>query len=305
VKAVQFDHFGGPEVLEVREVERPVPAAGEVLVAIKAAATNPGEISIREGLLEARWPTTLPCGEGSDLAGTIEQLGAGVGEFAVGDAVCGWTDQRASHAEFAVVPTIQLAIKPTGVSWEAAGSLHVAPFAAYASVRAVALEPGDVVAVSAAAGGVGSVAAQLARLAGAKVLGLASERNHGWLREHGVIAVSYGEGQKERLLAACGGHLDAFIDTFGGGYVDLAIELGVPAARINTIADFAAIERLGVHGDGTAVVSSAATLREIAALVDEGKLEIPIERTFPLAEVREAYRELAKRATRGKIVLLP
>jgi NADPH:quinone reductase-like Zn-dependent oxidoreductase len=137
------------------------------------------------------------------------------------------------------------------------------------------------------------------------VIGLASEHNHDWLRSKGVIPVTYGEGQGERILAAADGRLDAFIDTFGGGYVDLAIELGVSPQRINTIADFPAIERLGVHGDGTGSVSSVETLLEIAGLVADGELEIPIERTYPLAEVQEAYRELAKRTTRGKIVLMP
>jgi len=305
VKAVQFDRFGGPEVLEIRDVPRPAPAPGEVLVAVKAAGINPGEIGIREGLLEARWPTTLPCGEGSDFAGIVEELGEGVAAYAAGDEVCGWSDQRASHAEFVVAPTSQLAAKPSSIPWEVAGSLYVAPFAAYASVEAVALEPGEVVAVSAAAGGVGSVAVQLAKRAGATVIGLASERNHDWLRRKGVIPVTYGEGQGERILAAADGRLDAFIDTFGGGYVDLAIELGVAPERINTIADFEAIARVGVHGDGTASVSNEATLRDIVGLVADGELEIPIERTLPLAEVREAYRELALRASRGKIVLLP
>ncbi|HEX2702196.1 MAG TPA: NADP-dependent oxidoreductase [Solirubrobacteraceae bacterium] len=302
---MQFDHFGGPEVLEIRDVPRPVPASGEVLVAVKAAGINPGEIGIREGQLEARWPTTLPCGEGSDFAGIVEELGEGVAAYAAGDEVCGWSDQRASHAEFVVAPTSQLTRKPPGVSFEVAGSLYVASFAAYGSVKAVALQQGEVVAVSAAAGGVGSVAVQLAKRAGATVIGLASERNHDWLRRKGVIPVTYGEGQGERILAAADGRLDAFIDTFGGGYVDLAIELGVAPERINTIADFEAIARVGVHGDGTASVSSEATLRDIVGLVADGELEIPIERTLPLAEVREAYRELALRASRGKIVLLP
>jgi NADPH:quinone reductase-like Zn-dependent oxidoreductase len=305
LKAVRFDHFGGPEVLEIREVERPTPASGEVLVGVRAAAINPGEIGIREGLLENRWPTTFPCGEGSDLAGVVQELGGEVSGFAVGDAVCGWTDRRESHAEFVAVPADQLTATPDGVSWEVAGSLYVAPLAAYASVKAVTLAPGDVVAVSGAAGGVGSIAVQLARQAGSRVLGLASEHNHAWLRERGVVPVTYGEGQAERLRAASDGHLDAFIDLFGGGYVDLAIELGVPPARINTIADRDAAARLGTRSEGTGSVASVEVLREIAGLVADGTLEVPIARTYPLAAVRDAYRELAERKTHGKIVLLP
>jgi NADPH:quinone reductase-like Zn-dependent oxidoreductase len=305
MKAVRFDHYGGIDVLEVREVERPVPEAGEVLVAVRAAGINPGEIPIREGLLHDRWPATFPSGEGTDFAGVVEELGAGVDDFAVGDEVCGWTERRASHAEFVAVPAEQLTAKPPALSWEVAGSLFVAAMAAYACVDAVALRPGEAVAISSAAGGVGSIAVQLAVRTGATVIGLASEPNHAWLRDHGVIPVAYGEGQGERIEEAAGGHLDAFIDTFGGGYVELAISLGVPPDRINTIADFAAVERFGVHGEGTHAVGTAALLAEIAGLVADGSLEVPIAHTFALADVREAFALLAGRKSHGKIVLIP
>jgi NADPH:quinone reductase-like Zn-dependent oxidoreductase len=305
VKAVRFDRYGGLEVLEVRDVERPTPARGEVLVAVKAAGINPGEIAIREGLLADRWPATFPSGEGTDLAGVVTELGADVSAYAVGDAVCGWTESRASHAEFVTVPVDQLTAKPDAVSWEVAGSVFVASMAAYACVDAVAPQSGEVVAVSGAAGGVGSIAVQLAVRSGATVIGLASERNHPWLRSRGVVAVAYGDGQAERIRAAAGGQVDAFIDTFGTGYVDLAIELGVPAERINTISDFAAVERLGVHGAGTHAIATKELLGEILGLVADGSLEVPIARTFPLGDVREAFRELAQRRTHGKIVLLP
>jgi NADPH:quinone reductase-like Zn-dependent oxidoreductase len=305
VKAVRFDEYGGVDVLDVREVEDPVPGPGQVLVAVKAAGINPGEIAIREGRLDARWPATFPSGEGTDLAGVVRALGAGVSEFAAGDEVLGWTEQRASHAELAVVPVEQLTAKPAQVSWEVAGSLFVVGLAAYASVNAVAPHAGETVVVSAAGGGVGSVAVQLARRSGATVIGLAGEHSHEWLRRHDIVPVTYGDGQAERIRAAAGGMVDAFIDTFGGGYVDLAIELGVDPQRINTIADFEAVERLGVHGQGTHAIASAARLAQLAGLVADGSLELPIARTFPLEQVRDAYRELAARHTHGKIVLLP
>jgi len=305
VKAVRFDHYGGPEVLEVREVERPVAGPGEVLVEIRAASINPGEIAIREGFLHERWPATFPSGEGSDLAGVVAELGEGAEGFETGDEVVGWSETRSSHAEFAAVPATALTAKPAGMSWEVAGSLFVAPLAAYACVKATAPRAGEIVAVSGAGGGVGSVAVQLARLTGATVIGLASEPNHAWLRSRDVVAVTYGEGQGERILWAADGHLDAFIDTFGGGYVDLALELGVPKERINTIADFDAIERLGVGGLGTHAVASADVLAEVAELVATGRVEIPIANTYPLAQVRDAFEELAKRKTHGKIVLIP
>ena len=305
MKAVRFDKYGGLDVLEVREVDDPLAGPEQVLVAIKAAGLNPGEVAIREGYLDARFPATFPSGEGTDLAGIVQAVGDGVSAFAAGNEVLGWTEERASHAQLVVVPADQLTAKPTAVPWEVAGSLFVVAFAADASVQAVAPQAGETVVVSAAAGGVGSVAVQLARATGATVIGLAGEHNHDWLRNHDVVPVTYGDGQAERIREASGGTVDAFIDTFGGGYVDLAIELGVSPDRINTIADFEAVERLGVHGQGTHAIANAERLAELAGMVADGSLEIPIARTFPLEQVRDAYRELEQRHTHGKIVLLP
>jgi NADPH:quinone reductase-like Zn-dependent oxidoreductase len=305
MKAVRFDEYGGVDVLDVREVEDPVAGPGEVLVAVKAAGINPGEIAIREGRLDARWPATFPSGEGTDFAGIVRALGDGVSHFAAGDEVLGWTEQRASQAELVVVPADQLTAKPESVPWEVAGSLFVVGMAALASVKAVDPQAGETVVVSAAAGGVGSVAVQLARNAGATVIGLAGERNHDWLRAHEVIPVTYGDGQAERIRGATGGKVDAFIDTFGGGYVELASELGVSPDRINTIADFETAQRLGAHAEGTHAIASAPLLAELVGLVADGRLEIPIAKTYPLEQVREAFTELADRHTHGKIVLLP
>jgi NADPH:quinone reductase-like Zn-dependent oxidoreductase len=305
MKAVRFDEYGGVDVLEVREVEDPVAAPGRVLVAVKAAGINPGEISIREGRLHERWPATFPSGEGTDLAGVVQAVGDGVTGFAVGDEVLGWTEERASQAELVAVPADQLTAKPAAVPWEVAGSLFVAGLAALASVQAVAPQLGETVVVSAAAGGVGSVAVQLARRTGATVIGLAGEHNHDWLRRHDIIPVTYGDGQADRIREAADGKVDAFIDTFGGGYVDLAIELGVAPERINTIIDYDAVQRLGVNAQGTHAIATAALLAELAGLVADGSLEIPIARTYPLDEVRDAFRELELRRTHGKIVLLP
>jgi NADPH:quinone reductase-like Zn-dependent oxidoreductase len=305
MRAVQFDGYGGVDVLQVRDLADPVAGPGELLVAVKAAGINPGEIAIREGLMHERWPASFPSGQGTDLAGVVRSIGDGVTGFAVGEEVLGWTERRASQAELVVVPAEQLTAKPPQLSWEIAGSLFVAGMAAYASVLAVAPQAGETVAVSAAAGGVGSIAVQLARRTGATVIGLASEQNHEWLRSHGIVAVAYGEGQAERLRAAAGDGLDAFIDTFGGGYVELAIGLGVAPERINTIIDFAAVERFKVNSQGTHTIATAARLAELADLTATGSLEIPIAATYPLAEVKEAVRELEARHSHGKIVLLP
>lgn len=304
-KAVQFDQYGGVDVLEVREVERPTPGPGQVLVRVKAAAINPGEIAIREGAMAERWPATFPSGQGSDLAGVVEEVGDGVYVFAVGDEVLGYTHERASQAEYVAVDEGNLIPRPAAVPWDVAGSLFVAPLAGYASIKAVAPDSGETVVVSAAAGGVGSVAAQLAVVADANVIGLAGEANHAWLRTRGIVPVTYGDGQAERIRDAAGGPIDAFVDAFGGGYVDLAVELGVPVDRINSVIDFEAGSRLGIHNLGSSQVVSPEVLAEVAQLVADGRVEIPIAATYPLDRVRDAYEDLARRHTRGKIVLHP
>jgi NADPH:quinone reductase-like Zn-dependent oxidoreductase len=306
-KAVQYDRYGDIDVLEVRDVERPRPGAGEVLVEVKAAAINPGEAMIRRGALHDRWPTTFPSGQGSDLAGVVAEVGNGVDTFAVGDEVLGFTDNRASQAQFVAVPAEQLTAKPPEVSWEIAGALYVAGTTAYAAVRAVALKPGDTVAVAGAAGGVGSIAVQLAKRAGATVLGIAGPSNDEWLATHGVTPVNYGDGLAKRLRDATpDGQIDAFLDFFGGGYVELAVtEVGVDAERVDTIIDFPAIERFGVRGEGNADAADVTVLAELADLVAAGELEVPVAEVYPLDQVRHAFRRLEQRHTRGKIVLRP
>jgi NADPH:quinone reductase-like Zn-dependent oxidoreductase len=305
-KAVRFEEYGDVDVLQVVEVERPVPGPGQVVVRVKAAGINPGEAAVRRGLLHERWPATFPSGQGSDLAGVIEAVGDGVTDFAVGDEVIGFTHDRTSHAELVVVDGENVIPRPPGVPWEVAGALFITGTTAWAAVRAVALEKGDTVVVSGAAGGVGSIAVQLAADSGAHVIGLASEPHHDWLRDHGAIPVTYGDGVEARLGAAAGGQIDAFVDTFGVGYVDLAVELGVAPERIDTLIDMAGAEKYdGVHTDGNTVGGRADVLAELAGMVDRGHLDVPIARTYPLDDVRDAFRELERRHTLGKIVLVP
>jgi NADPH:quinone reductase-like Zn-dependent oxidoreductase len=303
MRAVRFDDYGDIDVLNVVDVPDPEPGSGELLVRVKAAGINPGEAKIRQGLMHSLFPATFPSGEGSDLAGVVERIGDGVDEFKPGDEVIGYTDNRASHAELVVVDAEHATVKPPEVPWEVAGALFVVGATAYAMVRAVDLAPGDTVAVSGAAGGVGTLAVQLARRAGANVIGLASEGNHQWLRDHGVVPVTYGDGVAERIRAAAPDGVDAFLDTHGGGYVELALDLGVKPERIDTIADFAAADKYGVKLDGNAVGASAQTLATLAELIARGELELPIAATYPIDRVRDAYRELERGHTRGKIVL--
>jgi NADPH:quinone reductase-like Zn-dependent oxidoreductase len=302
MKAVKFDEYGGIEVLRVVEVPIPEPGQGEVLVKVKATSINPGEAKIREGALHARWPATFPSGEGSDVAGVITKLGPGIDSFMVGGDVIGFTDRRASHAEYVLVEAKNLTLKPAQVSWNVAGSLPIAGSTAYAAVRSLALKKGEKVAISGAAGGVGSIAVQLAKRIGATVIGIASPTNHEWLAAHGIQAEAYGDELEDRLGRAS---IDALIDTHGGGYVKLAIELGISPARIDTIIDFAGAQKYGTKTEGSSAALNVAVLAELAAMIAAGELEVPIAATFPLDQVRAAYSQLEQGHTRGKIVLLP
>lgn len=304
-RAVRFDRYGGVNVLRVEDVPRPIPGHGQVLVEVRAAGINPGEAMVREGRLHDRWPATFPSGQGSDLAGTVAETGPGVTGFAPGDQVLGFTHDRASHADLVVVDSANLVHRPEGLSWEAAGSLFVAGTTAYASVHAIGVTTGDVLIVSGAAGGVGSIAVQLANYAGATVIGLASPTNHDWLRQHDVLPIAYGDGVEDRIRAAAPGGIDAFIDTYGGGYVELALALGVPPQRINTIIDFAAAERYGTQNKGNNDAATADVLEELASLAAKGIIDVPIAAVYPLDEVQAAFHHVEQRHTRGKIVLRP
>ncbi|WP_343577493.1 NADP-dependent oxidoreductase [Mycobacterium sp.] len=304
-RAVRFDSYGGPDVLYVADIDRPVPVAGEVLVEVRAAGINPGEAGIRTGALHEQFPATFPSGQGSDLAGVVIEVGSGVAGFAVGDEVLGFSFQRSSHATHASVPVDQLIHKPAELSWEVAGSLYVVGATAYAAVRAVAPQQGETVAVSAAAGGVGSLAVQLLALRGIRVLGIASSGNAEWLRAHGAEPVEYGDGLSDRLRQATPDGLDAFIDLFGPDYVQLAVDLGVPPERINTIISFGKAAEVGAKTEGSAEASTPAVLQEIAGLIVSGAVDFDVAATYPLDEVVDAYTKLEQLHTHGKIVLLP
>jgi NADPH:quinone reductase len=304
-KAVRFDKYGSVDVLYVADVEMPSAAAGEVVVQVQAAGINPGEAAIREGYLDSMFPATFPSGEGSDLAGVVSAVGDGVIGFSAGDEVLGWSERRSSHAEYVTVPAGQLIRKPAGLPWPVAGAMYVVAVTAYAAVRAVSAGPGDTVAVSAAAGGVGTAAVQLLKVRGASVIGIASAANHAWLTAHGVTPVTYGDGLADRLRAVAPDGIDAFIDLFGPGYVRLAVDLGVPLDRIETITAFAAAQEYGTKAEGSSDASTTDVLAEMTDLVASGQIEIPIAASYPLDEVQQAYTELEQRHTRGKIVLIP
>jgi NADPH:quinone reductase len=305
-KAVQFDDYGGIEVLEVRDVARPEPGAEQVLVAVRAAGLNIGEAKIREGRVRTIFPASFPSGEGSYLAGVVEEVGTNVKSVAVGDEVIGYTDNRASHAEYVVVEATNLTPKPAEVPWEVAGALYVSGVTGVATVRAVAPAADEAVVIAGAGGGVGIFAVQLAVRTGARVIALANERHHAWLRDRGAVPVAYGDGVVQRIAAAAGETpVTAFIDLAGNGYVELALQLGVRKDRIDTIVDFPAIAKYGVKGEGGAAAASAATLAQLAEAIAVGELVVPVQRTYPLSDVRAAFAELESGQVAGKIVLIP
>jgi NADPH2:quinone reductase len=304
-RAARFDRYGDRTVLYVAEVPMPAPSDGEVLVAVRAAAINPGETNIRTGALHDRFPATFPSGQGSDLAGVVTAIGAGVSDFTVGDDVLGFSWTRSSHATHTTVPATQLILKPPQLDWAVAGSLYVAGCTAYAAVGAAEVRPGETVAVSAAAGGVGTIVVQLLAARGARVLGIASPANDAWLAAHGAPPVKYGERLGERLVAQAPDGINAFIDLYGPEYVQLAADLGVPRDRIETIIAFDKARELGTKADGSASASTRDVLNEMASLVASGALQITIAATYPLDRVADAFAELEQHHTRGKIVLLP
>jgi NADPH:quinone reductase-like Zn-dependent oxidoreductase len=278
-----------------------------VLVRVQAAGINPGEAAIRTGALHERFPATFPSGQGSDLAGVVDEVGEGVTEWVPGDEVLGWSWARSSQAELVAVPAGQLVRKPFELDWARAGALYVVGATAWAAARAVGAGSGDVVAVSAAAGGVGSVLVQLLQVRGARVLGIASEASAPWLRDHRVEPVAYGDGVLDRVRAAAPDGVDAFVDLRGPEYVELAVELGVAPERIDTVvpASWPLLQRIGGKFEGSTEGSSRPALAEMADLVAEGRIDLPIAATYPLDRVRDAFAELEEGHTHGKIVLFP
>lgn len=305
-QAVRFDHYGDRDVLHVTDVPMPEPAPGEVVVQVRAAAINPFDAVLRSGVARHLFPLDFPSGQGSDLAGVVTAVGSEVDGLTVGDEVLGWTPAAGAQATHLAVPADRLVAKPPQVSWEAAGSLHMVGATAYASQRAVAAQPGETVAVSAAAGGVGSFLVQMLTARGVRVLGIASPANAEWLDRHGVIPVPYADGLREQLEQAAGaGGIDAFIDLYGPEYLDLAVALGIKPDRIQTTIAMERAAEIGARTAGRHNATAREVLVELVDLVASGAVEIPIAATYPLDRVADAFAELEQRHTRGKIVLVP
>ncbi|WP_037861743.1 NADP-dependent oxidoreductase [Streptomyces sp. NRRL S-340] len=308
MKAVRFHRYGDIDVLGVEDVAPRPLGPRDVLVRVRAAGINPGEAKIRTGALHDRFPAAFPSGQGSDLAGTVTATGTAVSGWVPGDPVLGWSWERSSHAEYVVVPADQLVRKPDGLPWTAAGALYVAGSTAWAAVAAVGPRAGETVVVSGATGGVGSLAVQLLRLRRAHVVAIASARHQDWLESQGATLVGYGSRIAERLRRTIegdgGGTAHAFLDFHGDDYPRIALRLGVPPHRVNTL-DHDAAAALGTRSWGSPEGTGPAVLRELAELAAAGRIEVPISRTHPLTEVRAAFAHLEHDHPLGKVVLVP
>ncbi|WP_327322487.1 NADP-dependent oxidoreductase [Streptomyces sp. NBC_01210] len=305
MKAISYGHYGGPEVLEYGECPDPKVGPDSILVKVRAAAVNAVDWKAREGYLEAMFQAVFPVVPGWDVSGVVVQTGISATEFAVGDEVMGYVREdflcRGTFAEYVAAPVRTLARKPLNLSFEQAAGLPLAGLTAYQVLnRALEVGSGDTVLVHAAAGGVGSLAVQLAKHAGARVIGTASERNHDHLRELGAEPVEYGEGLADRVRALAPDGVDAAFDTVGGDALRVSAEVLAPQGRVASIADR---EVLSLGGHYWWVRPDAADLTALAELAEQGVITVHVDRTFPLEQTAEAHALNAEGRTRGKIVV--
>lgn len=311
MRAIVIDEFGGPEKLRLDDVPDPKVGPDTVLIRIQAAGVNPVDTKVRGGYLEPAFPHHFPLIPGWDAAGTVEAVGPAVVDLLPGDAVfayCRKTEiSGGTYAELVAVPAGAVTRTPDRASMVQAGGIPLAGLTAWqALVEGARLERGQTVLIQAAAGGVGHFAVQIAKALGARVVGTASPRNHDWVRALGADAVvDYHEDDLAGALrdAAPEGYDGAF-DLFGGDELRVARDILKPGGHIVSIAQpDPAQGRDDVRGRYTFVRPSARELGELAILVDEGKLEVEVMRSFPLEQAADAHRLVEEGHVRGKVVL--
>ena len=299
MKAVVIDEFGGPEVLHVADRELPEPGDGQVRVEVRASGVNPFDDKVRSGEMEQMFPTDLPTVLGVEIAGIVDEVGPKVNGLAVGDEVLGFAD-GGGYAEYALATTV--APKPAGLGWAEAAALPVAITTAQGVLDQLEVTQGETVLIHGAAGGVGTVAVQIAVARGATVIGTASEANHDYLRELGATPVVYGEGLVDRVRAVAPDGIDAVFDVAGKGALPDSIELRGGKSRIVTIADPEALQ-LDIPFSGGRT-RDAEALAEVARQAADGRLRLTVAKTFPLEEAAAAHAAVDTGHARGKTVLL-
>jgi len=302
-RAVIYETYGGPEVLELREVPEPHAGPGEIRIRVRAIGLNPMDwlIAARPESA-ARFGLTVPSGFGCDFAGVVDEVGDGATGFALGDRVFGGVMAKVA-ADFVVVktPADTLMHTPEGISDEVASTLPVAGLSAAAALAAVGLRAGDTILVGGAAGGVGVFAVQLAKLAGATVIGTASESTFEFLRQLGAEPVAYGDGLADRVRALAPGGVTAVTDLFGTETAEAALALGVPPERISTIAA-GPNPPGGVRATG-GVDAGPADMKRITDAILAGTITVPVAATFPIEQIRDAVTLQSGRHVHGKVVV--
>jgi enoyl reductase len=300
-KALIFAEYGGPEVLRVIDVEPQRPGRGQVRVRVQAAGIQPFDCLFRSGAARQWVPATFPQRIGNEFAGVVDEVGDGVA-LAVGDEVLGWAMLGAT-AEHVVVPATHVAAKPATMSWPEAGALSASGQTASTALDRLRVAERDTVLIHAAAGGVGSLAVQIARAQGARVIGTASERNHEYLREIGATPVAYGDGLVERVGAAAPHGVDAALVAVGTEEaLRTSLELVRDRARVGTVAFQPLADQLGIARITTE--RSAARLAELTRLHAAGQLRVSIQGTYRLDQAAEAHRVMETGHVRGKLAFV-
>ena len=299
MKAISYSELGGPEVLQLVEVPAPEPSGAQVRVEVVAAGVNPIDWKIRSGAMPSKIDgSKVP---GLEIAGVIDAVGPESSGLSVGDEVFGWSD-TGGYAEYALAT--QVVAKPAALGWNDAVAIPVAGETAARTLALLEVRDGDALLVHGAAGAVGTLAVQLARRAGAQVIGTASAGNQDDVRSLGAIPTLYGDGLVERVRELAPDGIDAVLDAAGKGALPASVELrGGSTERIVTIADPAAFEMGITFSSGVAGDRSSDALVLVANLVATGEVSLPPARVFPLADAAAAHRESENGHGRGKIVL--
>lgn len=300
MKAVQFSEYGSPEVLHVVDVDEPHAGPGQVRIAVRAAGVNPSDWKRLAGQYRDHDEVTFPSGLGVEGAGVVDEIGLGVSNTSIGDAVFGCGENMMAMAQYAVLT--HWALKPDNLSFAVAGGLPVIADTATRAIDEVGVKSGETLLVSGAAGGIGSGVLQFARLRGITVIGTASAQKHDYLRQLGAIPTTYGPGLAERVRLLAPQGVDRALDLAGSGIIPELIEIVGDPSRVLSVADFSA-PQYGAKFSYGPPKHLERVLADVARLCSEGLFHLHVEQTFSLEQIREAQAISAKGHVTGKLVI--